>query len=268
MTQQHPVAAYNHATLVGPPHEHDGLVMRMARRFTWALKQGALEFTDLVQAGRTGVLKAKTKYDPAFGTAFSTYATFWILQSMRRLVQNEGSTIRIPVHAQVTRRKNGQASSFYLRHSLDLEIEPKRGGADTLNLLDVLCPVEADDEAPDKGALERKVQAALMRLPTRERSVLVVRFFRDGTLKDAGAEFGVSRERARQVEARALAMLKAELTGVSWRSLHKNTKSYNAAKHARYRRLREVGYSGRVAKNESGSPARFREALRAKGLSE
>ena len=264
MTQQHPVAALNHATLVGPPHEHDGLVLRMARRFTWALKQGALEFTDLVQAGRTGVLKAKTKYDPAFGTAFSTYATFWILQSMRRLVQNEGSTIRIPVHAQVTARKNGRTSSFYTRVPIE---QPGSDGGE-INILDVICPTEADDEAPDRGDLERKVHEALMRLPPRERTVLMVRFFRDGTLQDAGKELGFSRERARQVEARGLAMLKAELTGVSWRSQLKNTKSYNAAKHARYRRLREIGYSGRVSKNESGSPVRYREALHAKGLTE
>jgi RNA polymerase sigma factor (sigma-70 family) len=264
MTQQHPVSAFNHATLVGHPHEHDGLVLRIARRFTWALKQGALEFTDLVQAGRTGVLKAKAKYDPAFGTAFSTYATFWIMQHMRRLVQNEGSTIRIPVGQQVRRRAAGQTSSFYTRIALE---QPGSDGAE-LNLLDVLCPTLPDDESPDRAELARKVQAALMRLPVRERTVLVVRFFRDGTLKDAGDEFGFSREFARQLEARGLAMLKAELTGVSWRSLQKNSKSYNAKKRERYNRLREVGYSGRDAKNESGSPVRYREALRAKGLTE
>ncbi len=205
-----------HATITAP-HEHDGLVLRQARRFVWALKQGALEFDDLVQAGREGVMRAKEKFEPERGLQFSTYADWWIRQKIRRVVQNEGSTVRIPVHAQVTRRKEGKLA-FYRRIAIDQEQE-QDGKLNPINLLDVLCPTQADDEAPDHEARLEQVREALAELPRRERRVLQMRFFKEGTLDDAGREFGVSRERARQLESRALAMLRAKLTGENWRQL-------------------------------------------------
>ena len=257
---------YHHATLAAPA-EHDGLVLAIAKRYTWALKQGALEFTDLVQVGRMGIEQAKRRFKPEMGYKFSTYATWWVRHHMGRLCADHGSTIRIPVAKQHTMRESGRVSTFYHRMSLDLEVD---NGSDnsTVSLLDVLCPTDSGEEDHGRLELGDRIAKAMEKLPKRERTVLHIRFFRDGTLEDAGKEFGFSRERARQVESRALAMLKAELTGTNWRVHSKNTKSYNAAKHARYRRLRELGYSGKFSKNESGCVARFKAALEAKGVSE
>ena len=259
--------AYEHHANVPAPAEHDGLVFRQAKRFVWALKQGALEFDDLVQAGRMGVERAKVTFEPERGLKFSTYADWWIRQFIGRLCADHGSTIRIPVAKQHTMRESGRVSTFYHRMSLDLDTDGTHGEG-TVNLLDVLCPTDSGEEQHNRLELEERMAKALDKLPKRERTVLHIRFFRDGTLQDAGKELGFSRERARQVEVRGLAMLKAELTGTNWRIHSKNTKSYNAAKHARYRRLRELGYSGKDSKDESGSVERFKAALEAKGVSE
>ena len=113
---------YHHATLAAPA-EHDGLVLAIAKRYTWALKQGALEFTDLVQVGRMGIEQAKRRFKPEMGYKFSTYATWWVRHHIGRLCADHGSTIRIPVAKQHTMREAGRVSTFYHRMSLDLEVD-------------------------------------------------------------------------------------------------------------------------------------------------
>jgi RNA polymerase primary sigma factor len=213
------------------------LVVSIARRFSAT----GLPLSDLVQEGNLGLLRAVERFDWRRGVKFSTYATWWVKQAIARGAADRGArAIRLPVHVheQVGRLRRAQArlaellgrepSTDELAAELRLPVEGvmRLQAAQAITSLDT--PVGDDGAAlqdlledqqavrPDEQALEavgREVlEQVLAALPERPRRVLVLRFGLDSgtprTLEEVAAVLGVSRERARQMEVRALATLR------------------------------------------------------------
>ncbi len=204
----------------------------------------SVPFLDLIQEGALGLNRAVEKFDWRRGFKFSTYATWWIRQSVQRAVANHAHTIRVPVHVVERRQKLARAARM-LETELGREPTPdelaeatgipkrhvlealgaartalslnQRTGADEESELGELLP---DEEAVDpldeaEEALRREgVRRALEDLPERERRILELRFGFQGdpwTLEAIGRELDLTRERVRQLEAQALARMHAAL---------------------------------------------------------
>ena len=206
--------------------------------------RGRLEMDDLVQVGLLGLMRAAERYDPAFETRFSTYAVWWIRQSISRTIDDEGRTIRLPVHVQDRVRKYRRA-----RHTLDSNGASRRPDitrladalgwteADTariaslaemrvVSLDDGMDPqgettyaewMEADTPSPERVYQVLERDERLLRLVEglrnrRLQDIVVGRFGLDGddelTLQELGERYGVTRERIRQLEAKALQTLR------------------------------------------------------------
>jgi RNA polymerase sigma factor (sigma-70 family) len=213
------------------------LVVSIARRFSAT----GLPLSDLVQEGNLGLLRAVERFDWRRGVKFSTYATWWVKQAITRGAADRGArAIRLPVHVheQVGRLRRAQArlaerlgrepSTDELAAELRLPVEGvmRLQAAQAITSLDApvgddgaaLQDLLEDEQAarPDEQALEavgREVlEQVLAALPERPRRVLVLRFGLDSgtprTLEEVAAVLGVSRERARQLEVRALATLR------------------------------------------------------------
>jgi RNA polymerase primary sigma factor len=212
------------------------LVISQARRY-----QGqGLSMGDLVQEGMLGLIRAVEKFDWRRGFKFSTYAVLWIRQSIQRGLQNSGRTIRIPVHIGQRERKVKRAerelavelgreptdheiaTATELTPEEVLEVRELPGSLASLDqsisedgetaLGDLLPSDQPQPEDEVVGALgDPRVQEAVDRLPEAERSVVTLRFGLAGdgarSLREAGAELGVSAERTRQIEERALRRL-------------------------------------------------------------
>ena len=212
------------------------LVISQARRY-----QGqGLSMGDLVQEGMLGLIRAVEKFDWRRGFKFSTYGVLWIRQSIQRGLQNSGSTIRIPVHVGQRERKvkttERELAATLSRDPTDAEVAEAAGLSEehvrearelarTLASLDQpigedgdtafgdLLPSERpqpDEEVGDALA-DAQVRAAVGELPEAERDVVALRFGLAGdapkSLREAGAELGVTAERVRQLEERALSRL-------------------------------------------------------------
>jgi RNA polymerase primary sigma factor len=214
------------------------LVVSIARRFSAT----GLPLGDLVQEGNLGLLRAVEKFDWRRGVKFSTYATWWIKQAITRGAADRGANpIRLPVHVdeQVGRLRRTQTRLHELlgREPTDTELAADLGMPtdkvarlkDTAQAITSLDTPVGDDGAalqdlledeqaarPDEQALEavgrEALEQVLAALPERSRRVLVLRFGLDSgtprTLEEVAAVLGVSRERARQLEVRALATLR------------------------------------------------------------
>jgi RNA polymerase sigma factor (sigma-70 family) len=209
------------------------LVVSIAKRY----QASGVPLLDLVQEGNFGLMHAVEKFDHRRGFKFSTYATWWIRQSITRGIANTGSTIRLPVHAADMRRR---------LHRVRAELEDKLGRGPTTGeiavglgepfdkvrtllshmsepvslsaplgdsereLGDVLGDSAAvsPEEAMLKSALVDEVEKALAPLNDRERAILRLRYGFDGgeprTLDAVGTQFSLSRERIRQIEAAAM----------------------------------------------------------------
>jgi RNA polymerase sigma factor (sigma-70 family) len=215
------------------------LVVSIARRFTAT----GLPLSDLVQEGNLGLLRAVEKFDWRRGFKFSTYATWWIRQAIARGAADRGArTVRLPVHMdeQVGRLRRAQARLVELlgREPSDAELAaeldmPERRVAWLLAVAQATVSLDTpvgddgprlqdfveDQEAPGPDVLaieavgREALAAALTALPERERQVLILRFGLDSgtprTLEEVGTVMGFSRERARQVENAALAVLRS-----------------------------------------------------------
>lgn len=216
------------------------LVVRMANRCPGS----GMPFADLIQEGNIGLLKAVDRFEPTRGFRFSTYASWWIKHAMRRAIANRGRLVRLPQHVYTLEQKASKVRQVFVvkygREPTTAEVAQELGipmpklathdatmssptplslDAKSDHDLAILDHLVADEPDPadllDVGRLEQQMRAALEALSPIEQDILRLRYGLDGakrlTLAEVGKQHGLSRERIRQLQERALERLREHM---------------------------------------------------------